>query len=74
MLCNFAELDCHAAHVNKSASTTELDKAVSDYAKSCPPSKCKCEIPSKSVCKNGQCVRGSGTDSARRRKEDESGW
>jgi hypothetical protein len=54
-LCDFAELDCYAAHVNKGSSTTDFDNAVSAYAKSCPLSKCKCESPGKSVCNSGKC-------------------
>lgn len=58
VLCHLAELDCYAAHVNKSSNTADLDQAVSAYVKSCPPPKCRCEMPKKSVCSNGKCRRG----------------
>lgn len=55
-VCDFRELDCYAAHVNKSGDTAALDKTVSAYAARCPVSKCKCEMPDKSVCKSGTCT------------------
>lgn len=56
VLCDFPELDCHAAHVNTSHSTGPLDRAIRAYATSCSPSKCKCEVPAESVCRAGKCV------------------
>lgn len=55
-LCDFVELGCYGAPVNKAASTADFDGAVSAYTKSCPPSKCKCAMPSQSVCSNGKCA------------------
>ena len=56
VLCNFKELDCHAAHVNKARDTAALDKAIKTYAERCPVSKCKCDVPSRSVCTQGRCA------------------
>ena len=55
-VCDFHELGCYAAYINKTGDTTPLDKAVSEYAKTCSLTKCKCEMPEKSVCKNGACT------------------
>ena len=55
--CGWPELDCYATHIDKSKSTADLDAAMGSYAKSCPLSKCKCEMPEKSVCKSGRCAR-----------------
>lgn len=54
-LCAFDELDCYAVHVHKDRKAEALDKAVADYAATCPMSKCKCDVPSKSVCREGTC-------------------
>jgi hypothetical protein len=55
-VCDFHELGCYVAHVNKAGDTALLDKAVSEYAKTCSLTKCKCEIPEKSVCKSSKCT------------------
>jgi hypothetical protein len=55
-VCDFHELGCYAAHVNTSADTAKLDKAISAYAATCSLTKCKCEMPEKSVCKAGACT------------------
>jgi hypothetical protein len=54
-VCDFHELGCYAAHVNKAGDPAPLDQAVSAYAKTCSLSKCKCQMPDKSVCKTGRC-------------------
>ena len=56
LLCDFDELDCHAAHVNKAGDTAALDAAVGAYAKSCPLAKCKCAVPARSICSSGKCA------------------
>ncbi len=58
VLCDFDELDCHAAHVNKTGDTAVFDEAISDYTKSCPLSRCKCAVPDTSVCSDGKCTAG----------------
>jgi hypothetical protein len=55
-VCDFHELGCYAAHVNKAGDTGPLDNAVSEYSKTCSLTKCKCEMPQKSACKNGACT------------------
>ena len=56
-VCDFVELDCYAAHVNQ-GSPAGLDAAVSAFKQSCPVDKCKCALPTKSVCKSGKCTAG----------------
>lgn len=56
-VCDFVELDCYAAHVNQ-GSPALLDAAVSAFKQSCPVDKCKCALPTKSVCKSGKCTAG----------------
>ena len=56
-VCGFVELDCYAAHVNQ-GSPAGLDAAVSAFKQSCPVDKCKCALPTKSVCKSGKCTAG----------------
>ncbi len=56
VLCDFDELDCYAAHVNKAGSTSDLDTAIGAYSKSCAMTKCRCGIPSKSICRDGKCA------------------
>lgn len=55
-VCDFHELGCYVAHVNKAGDTAPLDKAVSAYARVCSLTKCKCEMPDRSVCKSGKCT------------------
>lgn len=55
-VCDFHELGCYVAHVNKSGDTGPLDKAVGEYSKTCSLTKCKCEMPAISVCKSGACT------------------
>lgn len=55
-LCDFRELGCYSAHVNKSGDTAPLDRAVSEYSKTCPVTKCKCAMPNNAVCKGGACA------------------
>jgi hypothetical protein len=55
-LCHFDELDCYSAHVHKGRSTASFDKAVGAYSKGCEVARCRCERPSKSVCRSGKCT------------------
>lgn len=56
VLCALEELDCYAVHVNKERNPGKLDAAINAYAAQCPLSKCKCEVPGKSVCRGGMCA------------------
>lgn len=55
VLCALEELDCYAVHIRKDGNPEQLDAAVKAYADNCPMSKCKCDLPGKSVCREGLC-------------------